>query len=248
MDAFKDHELVINWKLFKRCFYYHIMFDSKLSKIKEWNRYQKIFMTFIGTFTILISLGTIGFFVDLDSSFTVTEKCIILYGNSHVFLMLFKLCVLLYYTDKFWEIFDVSQFKFLKSFECIKNIKILRKHRDDTTVKTNIYVIFCFSLILQWMSLPFVIEMILPSNTEIQRRQNIISFTFPIKRHAYNNFYVFFYLLEVFISSIFMYGVVMVDVILLSFGWVITAQYRVIIAAFSDIGHGFNSGMTVEIV
>lgn len=245
MDAFKDHELAINWKLFKRCLYYHVIYDSKLSKITEWNRYRITFMILIVIFISLISYGTIGFFIDLDTSFTDTEKFIIFYANVHAYLMLFKLFVLLYNTNRFWEIFDVSQFKFLKSVKCIKKQKILNTHFGNTTIKTNIYVICSMSLIVQWMFLPFVVEMFLPSNTSIQRRQNIINFTFPVKLDTYNQFYIVFYILEVYICSFFMHCVVMIDVFVLSFGWVITAQYRVIISAFADIGHGLDSGMNV---
>lgn len=247
LDVLKDHELAINWKLFKRCRYYHIMFESNPLAIMKWNGYQISFMIAIVTFVGLILFGNMGFFMNLDITFTNIEYIMIFYCFIHAYLMLYKLFVLIYFSKKFWYILNVSQIKFLKSIPCIKNRKILNTHRDETTKLTNIYCILSIYAIVQWMIFPFVVEIFYPSNIETKRIQNVVNIPFPFTIFYYNKYYIIFYVIESVLSGFLMYGLFMIDLFLLSFGWVIVAQYRVIIHAFSDIGYTYNFGMYMTV-
>lgn len=242
MDAFKNHELAINWKLFKQCKYSHIIFDSNLSGNMKWNSYQISLMIAIVTYISLLIFGSMGFFINLDVTFTYLDYIMIFYAYIHLYFVFYKLCILMYNKNKLWNIFGVSHIKFLKSTHCVKNRIILHTHRNETIKITNIFCIFSIYTIGVWIVSPLVAETFMP-NTETERIQNIVNFPYPFTISTYNKYYIIFYLIEAFLCVFFVYSLFMVDLFLLSFGWVIVTQYTVINRAFSNIGQDYDSGM-----
>lgn len=243
MDAFKDHELAINWKLMKQCRYHHIMFNSYSTEIIKWNYYQISLMIATAIFIGSLLFGNVGHLTNVDVTFTFEEYVLTFYENLHFVLMLYKLSIMIYRVNKFRDVFDVSQIKFLESVQCVKNWIMLKVHQDETIKKINIYFMINFIAIGLWMIQPIIIEIFLPRDTNNERIQNILNYPFPFTTSSYNKYYVIFFGIEAFICVFFVYGLFLVDLLLLSFGWVIIAQYRVIHRAFADIGHQYDSGM-----
>lgn len=77
----------------------------------------------------------------------------------------------------------------------------------------------------------------MPYDREDQRKQNIINMPLPVTVHTFNQYFIIFYIFETFMSVYLMYGLVMIDMYLLSFGWVVIAQYKVLALTFKGIGH-----------
>lgn len=202
----------------------------------------------IAIFTSILIYATVGFFMNFDITYTFLEYLMVITITVQGYRMLYELFVLLYYMKIFLDILDVSQIKFLKSILFIKNRNVLHTHRDKTIKITNLISILTIYLVLQWMAFPLMIETFRPSNTEIQRKKNVLNLPFPLTIHMYNKYFIIFYVFETYICAFFMYGLFMIDLFLLSFGWVIVVQYRVIIRAFEDIGQEFNSNINVVIV
>lgn len=243
MDTFKEHEVAINLKLLKQCGFYQIMFNSSHTRIIGWNFYRFFFIIFIVITQCLIVFGNLGFFIKIDDTLSFVDYFLIIYANVHNLFLLFKMSLLINNAKQIWGIIEVAHLKFLKSTQCRKNLRVLDKHRNRVIKITNIYCIFCIIVIIQWIIFPLVIKIFKSYDQGNQRIQNIINMPYPVSIHTFNQYFIIFYIFETCMSVYLMYGLLMVDLFLLSFGWIIIAQYNVLAITFKRIGHEVTSQM-----
>lgn len=237
MGAFKELEVAINLKLLKQCGYYGIMFNSNHARIMGINVYRFVFIVFIAIVQCILLFGNLGFFIRVDDTLRFVDYFLIMYGNVHNWFLLIKLCLLMNNAKKIWDVFEVAHLKFLKSAQCRKNFSVLNKHRNKVIKMTNVYCIFCIVVIIQWIIFPLVIKIFMSHNREDQRIQNIINMPFPVNTPTFNQYFIIFYIFETCMSVYLMYGLVMIDMFILPFGWVVIAQYKVLAVTFKGIGH-----------
>jgi len=69
-----------------------------------------------------------------------------------------------------------------------------------------------------------------------QRHENIFNFRFPVTIHAYNYYYIFFYITEVIVILYMGYSILIIDILLISIVYVFAAQYGIHARAFENIG------------
>lgn len=88
--------------------------------------------------------------------------------------------------------------------------------------------------LLLWAAGPFVA----PAPTEPPpRRPNVVNIRFPVTVRAYNRFYLAFYAMELAVGFCIVYGSVLVDAYLMSFCWIVAAQYQSVAAAYERFAH-----------
>jgi len=102
--------------------------------------------------------------------------------------------------------------------------------------------------LMLWVMGPFIAneENTLPNVAH--RHQNIINIKFPVTVKTYNNYYFVFYLMEVAVGFCIVYGSVLIDAFLMSFCWVISAQYQTVTKAFETFGYNEKGSPKGEVI
>lgn len=247
MGTLQNNNCAINLDLFKRCRYYQ-MFDPNVDKIYGWNLYRFAIVAIVLIIHLLITFGNLGLFLETDYSLSMVDVFLVAYGNIHVCLSLWKISILLYNANTIWELFDVTRIDFFKSEHCIGNIKILDSHQKKTVRLTELYYFFGKMLIIEWIIFPLIVNTFTSSENANQRILNIINFPFPVNIRTYNQYYVIFYVVETILAIYVMYCILIIDIIILSFGWVIIAQYEVLIRACNDVGFNTQISKLLSII
>lgn len=235
MDTLSIQEVAINLELLIRYRFYQ-MFNPNSTKIKNWNVYQLACIIFSAIAQAVIIYATFGFFVETDDNLTDIECIVIIGVHFENYILLMKISIFVYNANTIWDLFHVTRLNFLTSKLCCKHMKLLYKSRDNSIKITNAYSVFTFGVMTQWLLFPIMINtFMVPENTN-HRLQNIFNFRFPVTLHNYNQYYVIFCLMEMIVAMFFLYILLMVDVFLISFCWVINAQHEVLTLAFKQIG------------
>jgi len=65
---------------------------------------------------------------------------------------------------------------------------------------TNWYAILSFAVLLQWLITPVLVNLLTTSESSNVRLQNIVNLNFGVSTHTFNQNYVIFYLIELFIT------------------------------------------------
>jgi len=84
---------------------------------------------------------------------------------------------------------------------------------------------------------PFIANEEYTEPNTAHRHKNIINIKFPVTVKTYNNYYFVFYLMEVAVGFCIVYGSVLIDAYLMSFCWIISAQYQSVTKAFTTFGY-----------
>lgn len=234
MDNIKIQEVAINLELLIRCRFYQ-MFNPNGIKIKNWNVYQLVCVTITATAQLVIFYATFGFFVETDDVFTDLELIVIVGVHIQNYICLLKISVFLCHANTIWDLFDVARFKFLTSKLCRNNIELLNKSRDVSTKLTNAYSVLTLGIMTQWLLFPIVINKFVASENVNHRLYNIFNFRFPVTLNSYNNYYAMFCAMEIIVAIFFLYVLLVIDVFLISFCWVINAQHEILTLAFEQI-------------
>jgi len=90
--------------------------------------------------------------------------------------------------------------------------------------------------IFVWLAFPLLLN-IMTIDGEKQRYENILNFRFPVTIHAYNYYYIFFYVIELIVTLYMGYSILVIDILLISIVYVFTAQYGIHAQAFKNIGY-----------
>lgn len=249
MNTFQNNNLAINLKLFKRCRFYH-MFDSSNPKIFGFNVYRLSYFLFVLVEHAPLAFGNSGFFIKSDNILTPIAFCQLVYGEIQYYLSLWGAGIILYNANEIWDLFNVTRLNFFKSKHCHKNNTILYNHRTQSIRLTDYYYGFCIVVIIQWLIFPLIFNAFSTSENANERMLNVINFPYPIAKLTYNHYYYIFYVIEAILASFLMYTLFMIDIVVLSFGWIIIAQYEILAEAFSNIGFEINNqtGKTVFMI
>lgn len=248
MAVFNDHNAAIYLKTLKQYGFYQIFFPNG-ENIFGWNMKNIYRLSFIALTVIiqcLIGFGNCGFLIDLEDTINKTDLFIIIFSNIFNYHILCKVIILMFYRNKILDLLDVTSLNFLKSEQCLYNIKILYKHRNRVIQRTKLYYNFCMSVIIPWVLYPIVINLFVANKNDNRRLENIINRRYPMDVNTYNQYYVLFYIIEMIIAIKSLYLVLMIDILLLSIGWAIIVQYEVLAVTFKNIGHivNFRKGET----
>jgi hypothetical protein len=242
MAVFNDHNAAIHLKTLKQYGFYQIFFPNGENifgwNIKNINRLSFIALTVI--IQCLMVFGNCGFLFDLEDTIDKTDLFIIIFSNVFNFYILWKMIILIFYRNKILDLLNVTSLNFLKSEQCLYNIKILYKHRNRVIQSTQLYYKFCMSVLIPWFIYPIIINSFVANKNDNRRLENIINRRYPMDVNTYNQYYVLFYIIETIIAVKSLYLVLMIDILLLSIGWAIIVQYEVLAVTFKNIGHVVN--------
>lgn len=200
----------------------------------------KIFLLFVQCITIF---GVLGFFIEIEDDEvnydeSNTFEIIIILTNCT--LSSLKIYTLLSNAKLIWKFFDLTCVDFLKSSQHNNGIrtKFTKRCKRSTTITNWIARCFLMGMIL-WFMGPFIAnnKQFEPLHIARGRYQNIINIKFPVTVNIYNKYYYVFYFMEISIGFCIVYGSVLVDAFLMSFCWIIAAQYQSITTSYEIFGH-----------
>lgn len=233
MDELNNHEVIINMKLLKRSLFYNLI-DPNGKQIFGYNIFRLIFMMIFIIVHTLVIYSNLGLFVKVDYKLKNIEFFLVMFADIINFLTFYKTCIMFYRVDKIMNIFDVTRIDFLTSKQCRKNNEILYSYRKTINKFTNFYCIFCMVVIIQWIVFAFL-GYVFTSNENVNNRiPSVINMPFPVNICAYNQYYGIFFIIESIFALFLLYCVLMIDTYLLSYGWIIIAQYEVVALAFME--------------
>lgn len=239
MATFNDHTAAISFKILKQFGFYQ-MFELNTKKIFGWNVYQFSYITLIVVTQCLIVFGNCGFLFEIDDTINNIDLFLIIFSILFNYLIVSKVIILMFNKSKILQLLDVTDLKFLKSKQCRDNIKIFYKYRNKILQLTKLYFNFTVLVITQWVFYPIIINSFILKKTENQRLENIINRRYPITVNTYNQYYVLYYVIEMILAVMSLYLVAITDILLLSIGWAIIAQYKILTISFKNIGHNVN--------
>jgi len=149
-----------------------------------------------------------------------------------------NILVLLYKANVVWGLFDITRCDFLKSQNCRKHINNMNKYLELSTEITNKLFRFFTTIYCMWLVYPFIYNMLMISENQDQRYENIFNMKFPVSTSTYNQYYFIFYLLELIVLTYMYIIVTMVNIYIILFYGAIIAQYEILRRALQSIGHG----------
>lgn len=236
MDVLNDNEVIINMKLLKQSRFYSLI-DPNGKRILGYSIYRLVFIIIFITVHTLVVYSNLGLFVEVNYELSNIEFFLIIFADLLNFLTFYKTCILLYYVDKIMDLFDVTQINFLTSKHCRKNKDILYGYRNTINKFTNFYCIFCMVVIFQWIVFAFLGHVFATDKNADNRIPSVINMPFPVSIRVFNQYYGIFFVFESVMGIFLLYCVLMIDTYLLSYGWIIIAQYEVVALAFKGIEH-----------
>ncbi|XP_022160523.1 uncharacterized protein LOC111026702 [Myzus persicae] len=240
MDKLRVEEFSINLELMKRFRFYHI-FNPNVTTIFNFNAYRLLLFLCGSIMIMIIVYSTLGFFVEMDDTLSYIDFFVVIFVMIVLFLCYWRICIFLYNADAIHDLFSISRIDFLNSKHCCKNVNVLYDNRDKSIKISNYFFLLSTTVMSQWIIFPLVVIAFTKPEDENTRFQNILNLRYPVSTHTFNQYYYIFYLIEVAVAVFTMYVMIMPDILLMSFCWVIMAQQEVLIRAFKNIGYEENS-------
>lgn len=243
-DASKDNDVIMNLKLLKRIRCYRLI-DPSGKNFFGYNINRLLFAVIMVINYALTVYANMGFLFNVDYTLNYADFLLIIFADMEVVLVFFKICLFFYRVDKLTYLLDVDRIKFFTSKLCRKNNKILYSYRNTIKKCTETYYIFVTVVASQWILFPLISTVFFADgnvNSNI-RNPNIMNMPFPISTHTYNQYYVVFYAIEMIFAIFFLYCSNLLDILLLSYGWIVSFQYEVLLLGFKDLGHGNTQAM-----
>jgi len=237
MSPFEVPDVAINIELYKFSRFYHV-FDPNTTEIFGYHFYRFTGILLTVCIQVCVLFGLLGFLMEMEDTINYIERFIFIFVNSSNFLSVVKICVFVYKAKDTWDLFDVTRIHFLKSEQCCKfRNEILEKVRNKSIRLTNFIFGFATMTFIIWIIYPLVVNFFLikTDQNNHQRYQNIFNMRYPVSINTYNQYFFIFYAIEVIIGSFILYNSILIDTFLVSFCWVLIAQYEILSKAFENI-------------
>jgi len=234
MEKVEDDEVAINLRLLKLCRFYH-MFDPNSAKFLNQNVYRLLCIVFTAVIMCVLLLGHVGMFIIKDDTLSDVDFLKLIFTYIHYYLCVFKISVFLYKVNTVWDLFDMARLDFFKSKLCRKNINMLYDCRDWILKATNCFIFVILVLCIQWMLIPLVMNAF--DDTVNHRNGNIIIIRFPVSIQTYNQYYFIFYVIELLLVFFSGYTVIIIDILIMCFCWIIIILYQILTKSFADVGY-----------
>ncbi|KAE9536449.1 hypothetical protein AGLY_007238 [Aphis glycines] len=239
-NIFNGRPVALNLSTYKQLGYYQLL-DPKGPYLYGCHFYRTILKIFLLVVQFITIFGVMGFFIEIEDSDANNGKSnsfelIIILTNCT--LSSLKIYTLISNTKITWDLFDLTCIDFLK---CSRHSELIMENfvtrcKKSTEITKWIARSFLIGLIL-WVMGPFIANEEYTAPNASHRYQNIINIKFPVTVKTYNNYYFVFYLMEVAVGFCIVYGSILVDAFLMSFCWIISAQYQSVTKAFATFGH-----------
>lgn len=239
-NVFNGRPVALNLSTYKQLGYYQLL-DPKGPHLYGCHFYRTILKIFLLVVQFITIFGVMGFFIEIEDSDASNGKSnsfelIIILTNCT--LSSLKIYTLISNTKIIWDLFDLTCIDFLK---CSRHSELITENfvtrcKKSTKITKWIARSFLIGLIL-WVMGPFIANEEYTAPNSSHRYQNIINIKFPVTVKTYNNYYFVFYFMEVAVGFCIVYGSVLVDAFLMSFCWIISAQYQSVTKAFATFGH-----------
>lgn len=241
-ETFNGRKLAVSLSTYKILGFYQLI-DPNGPKILGYHFYSTVLKIFLAIVQCISVFAVLGFFIgtgEIDSGHEKSNWFEIIIILSNCTLSSLKLYTLVSNADTIWKLFKITCIDYLQCVERNKSITSkLTKRCARSTIITSFIARSFLIVLFVWSMTPFVSneEFSENSNATCYRYQNIINIKFPVTINNYNRFYFVFYLMELSVGFCIVYGSILIDAFLMSFCWIISAQYQSVTFAFQIFGH-----------
>lgn len=219
--------------MFVRFRLYH-MFDPDAAEFRGRNAYRLACVLLIAFVQCSCMFGTLGFVAGTaDGTVSHVDAFLVAMSQVQVHQCTVKIALLLARADTVWSALDVARLRFLRSRPCRDRADMLHRYRDRAAHNARLYVTLIAAVFGQWIAFPLAYNAFAAPLT---RPAAVLGWRYPVTARAGHRYYAAFYALESVICLFCLYCVVVVDTLLVSLGWAVVAQYRVVCAAFGAVG------------
>lgn len=236
-ESLDNSETVINLKLFKQLRLYQL-FDPSTRKIFNFNIYQLILILILFVYVCIIIFGLSGYIVGTKITPDNISESLILCTHIVNIVTLLKAINFLYKANDIWELFNVTRINFLTSRHCRKYINNHKKYQKLSSKIVNCIITMTIISGVIWTTFPLVLyAKSFGDLNAVERFENILNYRFPVTISTYNKYFILFYIMELIITMIVAFLQINFTIYIVSFSFVIVAQYKIIALAFASIGY-----------
>jgi len=231
-------KVAINLSILKLCRFYQ-MIDPNGTKFLNINVYRLLCLVFIAVNLCVLLLGHVGMFIIKNDTLSDIDLLQLMFTYIQIYLGIFKISVFLYKSNLVWDLFEVARLNFLTSKLCRKNINTMYDCQDLIIKATKYYIFVVIAVHIQWILIPLIMNAF--NDTINHQNWNIINIRFPVSTHTYNQYYIIFYVIELIIAVFSGYTMIVIDMLIMSFCWVIIILYQILTKSFADVGYANKS-------
>lgn len=239
METFNGRSVVFGLSMYKQLGFYQLLDPTGL-RVYGYHVCSTIMKMFLLIIQVIVVFGVIGFFVEIeDTEIKKSNSFELIVILTNCTLSSLKIYTLVTNADVIWDLFNMACEDFLQCSRYSERItRDLVKSWEWSTTITNLIARSFVAGMFLWILGPFIArEDHSKESTGSRRYQNIINVKFPVPTEFYNEYYFAFYSMEVAIGFCIVYGSVLADAFLMSFCWIISAQYQAVTTAYETFGH-----------
>lgn len=215
------------------------MINPGSPKLFGYNAYHVIviiYVAFIIVLLVMLSVGVFCYWINDTQQFVMGLLQLVNYCFACV-----KVFTIILYSKKIWQCIEVTRVDFLTSCKMydstLLNKCLLRSFRI-----TNVYSLFCYTLMVSWYIAPFVLR---NSHMAIKQRDgtywkyrhNVHNLYLPISAETYNEYFTQIYIMECVFGFSFIEFTVIFDIFIISMCLAISSQIETINNALMLVGH-----------
>lgn len=235
--TFDGRRLMLDLSMYRQLGFYQLL-DPNGPRVYGYHVYSTVLKLFLLMVQFIVIFGVTGFFVGAQDGFDETGRFEIIIILTNCTLSSLKIYILVTNADVIWSLYEMACADFLRCSRHDRSIeKDLVKRWERSTTVTNLIARSFLAGMLLWFCGPFYAEEADGTSAIGIRYKNIVNVRYPVSVNTYNEYYSAFYLMEAAIGFCIVYGSVMVDAFLMSFCWIISAQYQSVATVFEKFGH-----------
>lgn len=238
--SIESNNFAIDLALFNQIPLYHLV-NPCSRKLFNLNVYQLILILITIIIECIIIYGLTGHFIDMEDTTDEISALLLIFANIVNLMTLLKITNLVCKANNIWELLNTLRVNFLTSKHCRKNINILFNYHEKST--KIIYFVSSFLVLgyFIWAGFPLLfyatsfqdVDSAFPTS---QRMDNILNYRFPVNVYTYNKYFILFYIIELGILTLMVFMHAVFEIFIISFSYIIVAQYEIIALAFENVG------------
>lgn len=238
MEPHKIRDISYDVTTFNLLRFYHL-FDPDSPKIYNYNVYQLTIIV-LNVFVLCTSLyGTLGFITEMEDTVDNIGLFNIVIALMQMSLAVLKTTIPIYNADKIWNLFHITRPHNFTNKIRPEHIEIQRDYLHKTLKFTNLLLIFIMNIIVAWLIFPIILNSFKANpNVRTQRYENLFNLRYPVTINVFNDYYFVFYVFEVSLLILIVYGAFIFDAFLILYLCnIFIATYTTISQDFEIIGH-----------
>lgn len=236
MSAFENDEVLIPLAFFKWTHLYHLI-DPKGNRIFNYHIHRLGIVLFIVAAQFVLLFGTVGVFLEMEDTVDATANIMLLAVFFAYIAAVLKISIIIIKAENIWNLLNVTRIQFLNSQHCRKYKRKLEEFKKTCLLVLKYIIGFYSVIFLTWVIYPLIANINIKINGNgSERLEDIYYLRYPVNTNTFNQYFWFFYTIEIFMTLLLIISTV-IDTLILFICLVIIVQYEILQEAFASIGN-----------